>query len=132
MLATEIELLQKAFDTHKKETNQRCNRLEDAVREAVEKIHGVAVDMAGIATSLSVIPNDRHLEEHDYIRSDMEASKRKAEFFHALTLSLASKFGWKLLIVLSLMLLGYVWHSDDIKTWVFEEFLKKEVVEVVK
>ena len=127
----DIKLFQKAVDDLKKETDLRYEKMETLVNTGVEKIHAVAIDLAVIATKLNDVPHARHLEEHDYLQDLIEASKRKAQFWEALTLSLASKFGWKLIIVTILLLIGFIWHDVEIREWVFNEFLKKEVVEAV-
>lgn len=124
--------MQEALEKHKKETDDRYEKMEALVNDGVEKIHKVALELTAVVTKLNDIPHARHLAEHNYLEDLIEASKRRAEFWQALTLSLASKFGWKLIFVTVLLLIGLIWHQDEIREWVFNEFLKKEAVEIVK
>lgn len=125
-------LFQTALENHKKETDSRYKKMEDHVQTMVDKVHEGALALNTIITQLQDVPHARHLAEHDWTKDRMTVDKERADFYKALRLSLASKLGWKLLVVLLFFLFAFLYHHPEFKTWILEGFLKTEIAKEVK
>ena len=129
---SEFTLFQEALNKHKIETDKRYEKMETHVEKMVDKMHEGALALTTIATELKSVPYIQHLEDHNYIKDEREASRERTEFYRALKLSLASKFGWKLLVILALLAIALFYHHPEFKVWILKDFLKTEISKEVE
>lgn len=117
------EYFQLKLKEHEDEVDIKVDKVEGLVTKTVDKLNDTIVALTVVTTQLSSVPQERHTEEHSWLKSRIKKEETRTKFYQALTLSLASRLGWKLIIVLIATLVAGVWHHDQIMDWIFNNFL---------